>query len=69
MCAGRSSGNGCHARLRCDNRRTRRRNSREKQSNSTCARLANRIDRTALHATLIFFVSAMAVYMAYKALS
>jgi uncharacterized membrane protein YfcA len=33
------------------------------------ARLANRIDRPALHATLIFFVSAMAVYMAYKALS
>jgi uncharacterized membrane protein YfcA len=33
------------------------------------ARLANRIDRSALHATLIFFVSAMAVYMAYKALS
>ena len=33
------------------------------------ARLANRIDRSALHATLIFFVSAMAIYMAYKALS
>jgi uncharacterized protein len=33
------------------------------------ARLANRIDRSALHATMIFFVSAMAVYMAYKALS
>ncbi|HUN99739.1 MAG TPA: TSUP family transporter, partial [Bradyrhizobium sp.] len=33
------------------------------------ARLANRIDRAALHATLIFFVSAMAIYMAYKALS
>jgi uncharacterized membrane protein YfcA len=33
------------------------------------ARLANRINRTALHATLIFFVSAMAAYMTYKALS
>lgn len=33
------------------------------------ARLANRIDRSALHAILIFFVSAMAIYMAYKALS
>jgi uncharacterized membrane protein YfcA len=33
------------------------------------ARLANRINRATLHATLIFFVSAMAIYMAYKALS
>lgn len=33
------------------------------------ARLANRISRSALHAALIFFVSAMAIYMAYKALS
>lgn len=33
------------------------------------ARLANRIRRPALHATMVFFVSAMAVYMAYKALS
>jgi uncharacterized membrane protein YfcA len=33
------------------------------------ARLANRIDRAALHLTMIFFVSAMALYMAYKALS
>ena len=33
------------------------------------ARLANRIDRSALHFTMIFFVSAMALYMAYKALS
>jgi uncharacterized membrane protein YfcA len=33
------------------------------------ARLANRINHAALHATLIFFVSAMAIYMAYKALS
>ena len=33
------------------------------------ARLANRINRSALHFTMIFFVSAMALYMAYKALS
>ncbi|HUN99380.1 MAG TPA: sulfite exporter TauE/SafE family protein [Bradyrhizobium sp.] len=33
------------------------------------ARLANRIDRAALRVTLIFFVSMMAIYMAYKALS
>jgi len=31
------------------------------------ARLANRINRSALRATLIAFVSAMAAYMAYKA--
>ncbi len=33
------------------------------------ARLANRIDRSALRGTLIFFVSLMAVYMAFKALT
>jgi uncharacterized protein len=33
------------------------------------ARAANRIDRSALHVTLIFFVSLMAIYMAFKALS
>lgn len=33
------------------------------------ARLANRIDHSKLRITLIFFVSAMAIYMAYKALS
>jgi uncharacterized protein len=37
--------------------------------NDIGARLANRIDRSALHVTMVFFVSAMAVYMAYKALS
>jgi uncharacterized protein len=37
--------------------------------NDIGARLANRIDRAALHVTMVFFVSAMAVYMAYKALS
>ena len=33
------------------------------------ARIANRIDRTALRVTLIVFVSGMAFYMAFKALS
>ena len=33
------------------------------------ARFANRIDRSRLRLTLIFFVSLMAIYMAYKALS
>jgi uncharacterized membrane protein YfcA len=33
------------------------------------SRLANRIDRAALRGTLIAFVSIMAVYMAYKALT
>ena len=33
------------------------------------ARAANRLDRSALRVTLIFFVSLMAVYMAFKALS
>jgi len=33
------------------------------------ARLANRIDRSALRITLVFFVSTMAIYMVYKALS
>ncbi len=33
------------------------------------ARAANRIGRSALHVTLIFFVSLMAIYMAFKALS
>ena len=33
------------------------------------ARLANRVERAALHATMVFFVSAMAIYMAFKALS
>jgi uncharacterized membrane protein YfcA len=33
------------------------------------ARLANRIDRSALRLTLIFFVSLMALYMAFKALA
>jgi uncharacterized protein len=37
--------------------------------NDIGARLANRIDRAALHVTMVFFVSAMALYMAYKALS
>jgi uncharacterized protein len=32
------------------------------------ARAANRIDRSALHVTMIFFVSLMAIYMAFKAL-
>jgi uncharacterized protein len=32
------------------------------------ARAANRIDRSALHVTLIFFVSLMAIYMVFKAL-
>ena len=33
------------------------------------SRLANRIDRSQLRGTLIAFVSLMAAYMAYKALS
>lgn len=33
------------------------------------ARLANRINRSALHVAMIFFVSLMAAYMSYKALS
>jgi uncharacterized membrane protein YfcA len=33
------------------------------------ARLANKIDRSTLHVTMIFFVSLMAAYMSYKALS
>jgi uncharacterized protein len=33
------------------------------------ARLANRVERSVLHATMVFFVSAMAIYMAFKALS
>jgi uncharacterized protein len=33
------------------------------------ARLANRIDRSTLHVAMIFFVSLMAAYMGYKALS
>jgi uncharacterized membrane protein YfcA len=33
------------------------------------ARLANRIDETALHRVLVGFVSVMAIYMAYKALA
>ena len=37
--------------------------------NDIGARLANRVDRSALHFVMVFFVSAMAVYMAYKALS
>jgi hypothetical protein len=32
------------------------------------ARAANKIDRSALHVTMIFFVSLMAIYMAFKAL-
>jgi uncharacterized membrane protein YfcA len=37
--------------------------------NDIGARLANRVDRAALHYMMVFFVSAMALYMAYKALS
>jgi len=33
------------------------------------ARLANKIDRSTLHVAMIFFVSLMAAYMSYKALS
>jgi hypothetical protein len=33
------------------------------------ARLANRVERPVLHGTMVFFVSAMAIYMALKALS
>ena len=37
--------------------------------NDIGARLANRVDRAALHVMMVFFVSAMAIYMAWKALS
>ena len=37
--------------------------------NDIGARLANRVDRRTLHAMMVFFVSAMALYMAFKALS
>jgi len=37
--------------------------------NDIGARFANRVDRSVLHLTMIVFVSAMAIYMAYKALS
>lgn len=37
--------------------------------NDIGARLANRVDRSTLHAVMVFFVSAMALYMAWKALS
>ena len=33
------------------------------------ARAANRIDRTTLRVAMIFFVSLMAIYMTFKALS
>jgi uncharacterized membrane protein YfcA len=36
--------------------------------NDIGARLANRVDRSALHVIMVLFVSAMAVYMAWKAL-
>jgi hypothetical protein len=37
--------------------------------NDIGARLANRVDRSVLHGLMAFFVSAMALYMAFKALS
>ena len=37
--------------------------------NDIGAGLANRVDRATLHYMMVFFVSAMALYMAYKALS
>jgi len=37
--------------------------------NDIGARLANRVDRSALHVMMVFFVSAMVLYMAWKALS
>jgi uncharacterized protein len=37
--------------------------------NDIGGRLANRVSRSALHFMMVFFVSAMAIYMAYKALS
>jgi uncharacterized membrane protein YfcA len=37
--------------------------------NDIGGRLANRVSRRALHILMVFFVSVMAVYMAYKALS
>ncbi len=37
--------------------------------NDIGARLANRVDRSALRVLMVLFVSAMAIYMAYKALS
>jgi hypothetical protein len=37
--------------------------------NNIGARLANRVDRSTLHVMMVFFVSAMAVYMAWKVLS
>jgi uncharacterized membrane protein YfcA len=37
--------------------------------NDIGARLANRVDRAALHVLMVLFVSAMALYMAWKAMS
>jgi uncharacterized protein len=37
--------------------------------NDVGARVANRVGRSALHSLMVFFVSAMALYMAYKALA
>jgi uncharacterized protein len=37
--------------------------------NDIGARLANRVDHSTLHLIMVFFVSAMAIYMAFKALS
>jgi len=37
--------------------------------NDIGARLANRVDRSSLHVIMVLFVSMMALYMAWKALS
>ena len=37
--------------------------------NDIGARLAHRVDRSVLHGMMVFFVSVMALYMAWKALS